>query len=164
MENFDWTQFTRKIAIKAKLSDLYDAWTKSSEIEKWFLREALYFDPDKKQIGKNTSIEGGNTYEWHWYLYEGTEYGKITEANKKDHLQFTFAGDCLVDIDLSQHKDYVIVALTQKNIPTDEKSKQNIRLECDTGWSFYLVNLKSVYEGGKDLRNKDVSFRGMVNM
>ncbi|RZK15239.1 MAG: SRPBCC domain-containing protein, partial [Pedobacter sp.] len=53
--------------------------------------------------------------------------------------------------------------LTQKNIPTDENSKRNIRLGCHNGWSFYLINLKSVFEGGLDLRNKDNRFKPMLN-
>jgi hypothetical protein len=69
----------------------------------------------------------------------------------------------LVDIQLKQEDGYVLVELTQKNIPTDENSKRNIRLGCHTGWSFYLVNLKSVYEGGLDLRNKNENTYPMVN-
>jgi len=57
----------------------------------------------------------------------------------------------------------VIVKLTQKNIPTDDVSKRNIRLGCESGWSFYLLNLKSIYEGGVDLRNKNPEFIGMLN-
>ena len=57
----------------------------------------------------------------------------------------------------------LLVNLTQKNIPTDDFSKINIRLGCDSGWSFFLVNLKSVYEGGLDLREKNERQKGMVN-
>ncbi|MFZ6666186.1 SRPBCC family protein [Peijinzhouia sedimentorum] len=163
MKNFDWTTFTRKIAIKARLTDIYKAWTSASEIEKWFLSKATFMDTNKKPIGKDSSIEKGFTYEWNWYLFDVTEQGKIIEANGKDYIQFTFAGECLVDIKLSVQDDYVLVELTQKNIPTDELSKQGIRLGCASGWSFFLVNLKSVYEGGLDLRNKDTNFSGMVN-
>lgn len=163
MKNFDWTSFTRKIAVKATLPDMYNAWAKAADIEKWFLKSALFMDTNQKDIGKDAQIGKGFTYEWNWYLYEGTERGKITEANGKDFIQFTFAGDCLVDIKLSMQDEYVIVELTQKNIPTDDHSKQEIRLGCDSGWSFYLVNLKSVYEGGHDLRNKDTRLRGIVN-
>ncbi|MFC2185726.1 SRPBCC domain-containing protein [Fulvivirgaceae bacterium LMO-SS25] len=163
MKNFDWTTFTRKIAIKARLTDIYKAWTSASEIEKWFLSKATFIDTNKKPIGKDSSIEKGFTYEWNWYLFDVTEQGKITEANGKDFIQFTFAGECLVDIKLSTQGDYVLVELTQKNIPTDEHSKQGIRLGCASGWSFFLVNLKSVYEGGLDLRNKDANLSGMVN-
>lgn len=163
MKNFDWTTFTRKIAVKAEMADIYAAWTKASAIEKWFLSKAVYFDTTQKPVSKETQIEKGFTYEWNWYLFDVTERGKITEANGKDFIQFTFAGECLVDIKLSAQGDYVVVELTQKNIPTDDNSKQGIRLGCDTGWSFFLVNLKSVYEGGLDLRNKDSDFKGMVN-
>ncbi len=163
MKNFDWTTFTRKIAVRATLSDIFDAWTKESEIEKWFLSKALFTDKNKKPIGKDTPIKSGFSYEWNWFLFDTTERGEITESNGKDFIQFTFAGQCLVDIKLTAENDYVIVELTQKNIPTDDNSKQGIRLGCDSGWSFFLINLKSVYEGGLDLRNKDSNFKGMVN-
>lgn len=163
MKNFDWTTFTKKIAVKADLPTLYDAWAKASEIEKWFLSHATYHDPAQGTIDKATRIQQGQTYEWNWYLYDVTESGRITEANGKDSIQFTFAGDCLVDIRLTPFNDHTIVELTQKNIPTDDASKQGIRLGCESGWSFFLVNLKSFYEGGLDLRNKNVEMKGMVN-
>ncbi len=163
MKNFDWTTFTRKIAVRAKLADIYSAWTKSSEIERWFLSQAVFKDATGNPINAHTQLEKGSTYEWRWYLYDETEYGRITEANGKDFIQFTFAGECLVDIKFSTQGDHVVVELTQKNIPTDDDSKQGIRLGCSTGWSFFLVNLKSVYEGGLDLRNKDTELKGLVN-
>lgn len=163
MNNFDWTSFTRKIAIKASITDIYNAWTKPSEIEKWFLETATFYDAEKNKIDKTSFIQKGHSYAWTWYLYDMTEHGNITEANEKDFLQFTFAGECLVDIRLSEQHGYTIVELTQKNIPTDDDSKRNIRLGCHTGWSFFLLNLKSVYEGGLDLRNKNSDLKGMLN-
>lgn len=163
MENFDWTKFIIKIAVKAKLQDIYNAWTKASEIEKWFLSEAEFSDENKVLLNKTQNVLKGDKYKWIWYLYDDIEKGNITEANGKDKLQFTFAGECLVDIKLIEEFEYVIVELTQKNIPLDDNSKRNIRLGCHNGWSFYLVNLKSVYEGGLDLRNKDNRFKPMLN-
>ncbi len=163
MKNFDWTTFTKKIAIKAKQSEIYNAWTKASDIEKWFLSKAVFIDTNENSIGKEEQIEKGFSYEWNWFLYDVTERGKITETNGQDFIQFTFAGECLVDIKLSTQDEYVIVELIQKNIATDENSKQEIRLGCESGWSFFLVNLKSVYEGGIDLRNKDTKHKGMLN-
>ncbi|MCF8428109.1 MAG: SRPBCC domain-containing protein [Bacteroidia bacterium] len=163
MKNFNWTTFTKKIIIKSELSDMYGAWTKACELEKWFLSKAVYKEDGGLPIDKDQTVEKGGTYEWNWYLFEVTEYGQITEANGKDFVQFTFAGSCLVDIQLSTQDEYVLVELTQKNIPTDDNSKQGIRLGCESGWSFFLVNLKSVYEGGLDLRNKDTQWKGLVN-
>ena len=163
MENFDWTRFTRKINVKASMADLYAAWTTAPEIERWFLSESVFYNSDEQLLPRGKSIEKGCSYAWQWYTYDVTETGRITESNGIDFMQFTFAGDCLVDIRLTQQDNEVIVELTQKNIPTDEKSKINIRIGCHTGWSFFLVNLKSVYEGGIDLRNKDAAQNGMVN-
>jgi len=163
MENFDWTQFTLRIAIKAKLNTIYKAWTTAAEIEKWFLSEAEFSDENEVVLEKDRSVLKGDNYKWIWYLYDDVELGKITEANNIDLLQFTFAGNCLVEIKLKEEFEYIIVELTQKNIPTDDNSKRNIRLGCRNGWSFYLLNLKSVYEGGLDLRNKDNRFKPMLN-
>lgn len=163
MENFDWSSFNIKIAIKANLKAVYDAWTKASKLEKWFLSEAEFSDENKILIDKETNALKGDQYKWIWYLYDEAEYGKIKETNGLDFLRFTFAGNCVVEIKFREEFEYVIVELTQKNIPTDEASKRNLRLGCHNGWSFYLINLKSVLEGGLDLRNKDNRFKPMLN-
>ena len=104
-----------------------------------------------------------HTYAWQWHTYDLTEHGKINQANGTDFFQFTFAGDCLVDVKLQPYKDQTLVELTQQNIPTDDNSKREYRLGCHDGWSFFLVNLKSVYEGGLDLRNMDGELKSVVN-
>jgi hypothetical protein len=142
---------------------LYNAWAIPDEIEKWFLHTARYRDEQMIPVDMNTPVKTGMSYEWTWYLYDITEKGKITKANGSNHIQFTFAGECLVDVMLSEQHGHTVVELTQKNIPVDDESKLEIRLGCSSGWSFYLVNLKSVYEGGLDLRSKDERLRPMVN-
>lgn len=163
MENFDWTSFTIRIAVKAKIEDLYKAWASTGEIEKWFLSEADYHDLAGKTINKDQLAVTNHTYFWRWFLYEDIESGKIIEANGKDTFAFTFAGNCVVTIKFTEEHGYTVVTLSQSNIPTDDSSKRNIRLGCHNGWSFYLLNLKSVYEGGLDLRNKDNRFKPMLN-
>jgi uncharacterized protein YndB with AHSA1/START domain len=163
MKSFDWTAFSLKILVKAKLSTVYDAWTKTTEIEKWFLKKANFLDKERKPIPRDSNVEAGQLYEWSWYLYDVVERGRILQANGHDLLKFTFAGDCVVEVKLSEKEGYVLVELHQTDIPTDDLSKKEIRLGCQSGWSFYLVNLKSVCEGGLDLRNKNDMFKPMVN-
>jgi uncharacterized protein YndB with AHSA1/START domain len=163
MKNFDWTSFTVKILVKASMENVYNAWTSAPELERWFVKKAFIYDNMRKPVDRSVQATSGYYYEWTWHLIEARENGKYLNANGKDHIQFTFAGDCVVDVRLSVKEEYTFIELTQKDIPVDELSKQEIRLKCHKGWSFYLVNLKSVCEGGLDLRNKDVHFRPMVN-
>ncbi|MNU28469.1 hypothetical protein D3C71_169060 [compost metagenome] len=148
----DWTSFELKIAVKAGIQDMYHAWTQAELVEKWFLQECTYLR-DEAPLAAEETVHTGDTYAWRWYFYEETEHGEIREANGKDFLQFSFAGNCLVDVQLEPAGDYTLVRLRQHNIPTDEASQFGIRIGCVEGWTFYLTNLKSVYEYGHDLRN-----------
>lgn len=162
MSAIDWTQFTKSTVIKADLQALYKAWTVPNELEKWFLKKTAY-KRDGEVLSKDKSIQAGDTYTWWWYLYDGQEDNEVVGVNGTDEIKFKFAGDCLVTVKLEQKEEKVIVTLTQSNIPTDDQSMKDIRMGCAGGWAFYLVNLKSFYEHGIDLRNKDERFKGMVN-
>lgn len=162
MENFNWTTFTRKIIVKAPAEVLYNAWAIPNEIERWFLSKTSYYKSDGEIKDKNEAVEADDRYEWNWFLYEGTERNEIIEVNGKDYIQFKFAGECIVEVRIKALDDVnTLVEITQSNIPTDDQSKENIRLGCESGWAFYLVNLKSVYEGGLDLRNKEIDLKNL---
>ncbi len=163
MENFNWTSFMLRIAIKAPIQQLYNAWAQPSAITKWFLETAVNTSVDGNPIDPSLPANAGDTYQWTWFVYDEVEKGQFLEANGVNNLKFSFAGPCVVEIALREEYEYTVVMLTQSNIPTDDASKKNIRLGCHNGWSFYLVNLKSVYEGGIDLRNKDTRFPPMLN-
>jgi hypothetical protein len=55
------------------------------------------------------------------------------------------------------------VELVQEEIPTDENGKQIFHLGCKSGWTFYLANLKSIFEGGIDLRNRNTKLQDVLN-
>jgi uncharacterized protein YndB with AHSA1/START domain len=159
----NWTSFTVSIAVKTNLQTIYNAWTISSEIEKWFLETCKYKNADEGLMQGDEHVSSDGTYEWTWYLYDVLEKGKIVQANGTDFFQFSFAGDCLVDVQLKQIGEHVLVTLTQHNIPVDEESKFNIRMGCLEGWTFYFANLKCYYETGYDLRNKIPELKGINN-
>lgn len=163
MKDFNWTAYTKKIAIRASIADTYDAWTKSDALEKWFLQKAEFYNAMGTRMDANTPAQAGTRYNWLWYLYKDPMEGIIKAVNGKDHLQFTFEGECLVDVDLREENGYTIVELRHHNIPLDDHSRQFVRLGCSNGWTFYLANLKSVLEGGIDLRNKDENLVPMIN-
>ena len=163
MENFNWTQFVKRIYIKTDVQSAYDFWTKSGELEKWFLSKASFFSTDGERIDQAATVESGSKYSWNWFAQNYHEEGTVLFANGKDCIQFTFAGNCKVEVKLTELNAQVMVELTQTEIPLDDNSKKNIRLGCAFGWTFYLINMKSVLEGGLDLRNKDTDLTGVVN-
>ena len=107
----------------------------------------------------------GDRYRWLWHGYDDTvaERGVIEEANGCDLLRFTFAGSCLVSVRLTIEGGVTMVELQQEKIPLDEISRARYHVGCLTGWTFYLANLKSILEGGIDLRNKNQDIRGVIN-
>ncbi|MNF09593.1 hypothetical protein D3C80_2102910 [compost metagenome] len=66
-------------------------------------------------------------------------------------------------MELKQEEGETVVEITQSEIPTDERSKVYYHLGCSEGWTFYLANLKSVAEGGLDLRNKNEKIKRVVS-
>jgi hypothetical protein len=56
-----------------------------------------------------------------------------------------------------------MVNLRQHKIPDDSNPATNLFVGCQLGWTFYLTNMKSIFEGGIDLRNQDIDFKNVVN-
>ena len=163
MKNFNWTEFTKRVVIKSELSLVYNAWTKPQELEKWFLSKAVFYDFNNVVLQASKNVESGANYEWSWFAQNHFETGKLIETNGVDFIKFTFAGACIVEVRLKPENNSILIELTQKEIPLDDDSKEGIRLGCAFGWAFYLTNLKSILEGGIDLRNKDTTLVGVVN-
>jgi uncharacterized protein YndB with AHSA1/START domain len=165
MSSYDWSRFNARIDIKAGLKDVYSAWTTQTDLERWFLRVAEFTKSDGVVRDATSAIERGDHYRWLWHGYDDTvvERGTIEEVNGRDSLRFTFAGSCLVSVGITVEEGVTIVELRQENIPLDESSRVNYHLGCLTGWTFYLANLKSVLEGGIDLRNRNEKLHKLVN-
>lgn len=95
------------------------------------------------------------------------EFGEIVEVNGTDLIKFTFGGasaaNMTVSVTIKNEEGEKIVELTQENIPEDEDGKTKYHLGCMEGWTFYLANLKSILEGGIDLRNKNEKLQKVIN-
>jgi len=165
MHGNNWNKFCKRITIKASPGVIYRAWTTQDGMEKWFLRKAEFSKPDKSKRGRTENFQKGDTYEWLWYGYcdDVSESRNIRQANGKDFLQFDFSGDCVVSVQIKEEAGETLVELTQENIPADENPETNLYVACNVGWTFYLANLKSVLEGGIDLRNKNVNLEKVIN-
>ena len=164
MGSYDWSKFTLKTDIRTSPIAAYNAWVTQANLESWFLRKAVFTTPDGKIRAENTQVAAGDTYLWRWYGYDDRtqERGKILDLNGKDMIKFTFAGECEVIVTCKSLDGRTIIELIQEKIPTDEESKVRLHLGCNIGWTFYLSNLKSIMEGGLDLRNRNGSIKNIV--
>ncbi len=165
MSDYRWDTFVQRITIQAEVSTIYKAWATQKGLEKWFLRSAVFVNSEGVKRAKAAYIHSPDTYEWLWHGYgdDVLEKGKILEANGVNGVKFTFSGDCQVQVKIYAEGGMNICELTQSYIPLDEKSKIEYHIGCMNGWNFYLTNLKSILEGGIDLRNKNEKIRRVVN-
>ena len=138
---------------------VYLLWTTPEGLESWFLREANFYTIGKRLRAKDESIAKEDTYEWLWYGYEESERGVVMETNEIDLIKFTFSGKSVVSVNLKSANGATLVELTQENIPQENDLDKNLYVQCQIGWTFYLANLKSIVEGGVDLRNKRVDLK-----
>jgi uncharacterized protein YndB with AHSA1/START domain len=156
MAQNDWTKFTIKADIDTSVINVYKAWTTPEGLESWFLRKANFYAIAGRLREPHESILKEDVYEWYWHGFDDSavEKGEVLEVNSIDFLKFTFSGGSRVSVTIAGKNDLTIVELTQENIPEESDPSKNLFVQCQVGWTFYLANLKSILEGGIDLRNK----------
>ena len=155
MEGLSLTEFTRKIYLKAPLETVYRCWATEEGLCSWFLRSAWFTDPSGRRRGPGEPAAAGDTYAWQWHHWDGTEAGTLLAANGTDLVEFGFAGDSRVRVQLLPHGAAILLTLRQYNIPPDPESTLQIHYGCSNGWTFWLANLKAWLEHGIHLGERD---------
>lgn len=158
MTDNKWSSFKIAGDFNTDIRNLYEAWATTGGMEKWFLRKANFFTVAGRTREPEEFILAEDTYEWYWHGWgdEAMEKGQILEANGTDTIKFTFSGGSIVTVYIHSRNGLSMIDLTQENIPWEPDLSKNLYVQCQLGWTFYLANLKSVIEGGPDLRNKRV--------
>jgi uncharacterized protein YndB with AHSA1/START domain len=158
MINSHWTKFKVTADYNTDIRSLYLAWATPAGLESWFLRRAEFYTIPHRLREPQEFILNEDIYEWYWHGYgdDTAQSGQILEVNGTDRIRFTFSGDSIVTVDISSRNGVSIIELTQENIPIEEEPAQSLFVQCQISWVFYLANLKSILEGGIDLRNKRI--------
>lgn len=158
MTDNKWSGFKIAGDFNTDIRSLYEAWATPGGIEKWFLRKANFYTVAGRIREPGEFVLTEDTYEWYWHGWgdDAMEKGQILEANGTDTIKFTFSGGSIVTVYIHSRNGISIVDLNQENIPEEPDPSKSLYVQCQLGWIFYLANLKSVLEGGVDLRNKRV--------
>ncbi len=151
-----WSSFKVTGDYNTDIRRLYEAWATPAGLEKWFLRKADFYAIAGRLRDPEEFILKEDVYEWYWEGWDDNtcEKGEILEANGADLVKFTFAKNNIVTVQISSRNGVSIVELTQENIALEDDPAKSLFVQCQVGWTFYFANLKSVLEGGVDLRNK----------
>jgi uncharacterized protein YndB with AHSA1/START domain len=165
MQEYHWNHFTKRVTIKAPIFSLYAAWASKTGLESWFLREAIITKADGSLREPDELFEAGDSFEWRWHGYDDTtvDRGRIISANGKDELSFTFSGKNELTVNFQIESGEIVCSIEQQMQQDTEAEKRYFYIECGLGWTFYLANLKSVFEGGNDLRNRNVGIQKLIN-
>ena len=165
MTAYNWKQFIKRITIHADPKLIFNAWSTQTGLEKWFLRSAEFKMRDGTLREKDQPVQKGDRYKWLWFGYDDAiaEEKEILFSNDEDELEFSFSGGCLVRVTIKQEGGETICEL-QQTMPMDDETEQRyFFIECGNGWTFYMTNLKSILEGGIDLRNKNEKIQSVIN-
>ena len=159
------TKFIKRISIHVSPRKVFEAWSTQSGLESWFLRRAEFTDADGKKRERDESIQKGDQYLWIWHGYgdDVFEQRTILNSNGTDSLSFEFTGQCIVTVNVKTERGETICELVQERIPFSDDITDHLYVLCGEGWTFYLTNLKSILEGGIDLRNKNLELTKLVN-
>lgn len=161
----DWSKFVTRINIGAPADVIYKMWATRSGMESWFVRLSEYKDTNGVEKGAEEEVTIGDTYKFHWFGYDdnAVEHGKILELKSNGLFKFSFGKAGNVTVTIKEEDGEQVVELIQDEIPTDEQAMYNYHVGCKAGWTFYLANLKSILEGGIDMRNKKIRQKEMLN-
>jgi hypothetical protein len=160
---YDWSRFVKRVNITTDPAMAYFSWATRQGLETWFLRKAI-FTREGLVLNPDAELKAGDEYEWYWHGWpdETVEKGRILEANGRDKFKFSFGKAGNVSVSIKKEEGQWLVELLQDEIPLDDYSRSFYHLGCSTGWTFYMTNLKSVLEGGPDLRNRDVNLKNVI--
>jgi uncharacterized protein YndB with AHSA1/START domain len=165
MWNGKLTRFVKRISIHTSPEQVYKAWSTQQGLESWFLRRAEFTRPDGRLKDRFEPIEKDDQYLWIWHGYGDDVYEqrKIIESNGTNSICFEFTGNSIVTVNARTERGETICELIQERIPYADDITDHLYILCGEGWTFYLTNLKSILEGGIDLRNKNMDLTKLVN-
>ena len=165
LDQYKWTEFRQIEYIKASKKAVFEKWITSNNIVEWFVAEAVYQYSGTMTRNPGEKIKAGDKYTW--IFFQGIKIeGRILDVIDNEYLSFTFGEkesgseeDVIVEIFFSSdHAGRTIIELHQKNIADSEYGHVNFNLSCMIGWCYFLTNLRSIFESGYDLREKEKYF------
>jgi uncharacterized protein YndB with AHSA1/START domain len=152
MDPEEWKRLVQRIDVNAPPEAVFNAWATAEGLRGWMVFESALLDPDGEEREPGAVARAGDRFRNSWHTGLSGE-GEVLEVRSNDMVRFTMEEGVEVEATMEPLEDgSVMVTLTQTHGLSDERNLAYM-LGFKEGWAFYLANLKSVLEGGRDLRN-----------
>jgi uncharacterized protein YndB with AHSA1/START domain len=149
----DGREIRLRILIQASQEAVFEHWTRADLLGKWFL-EASHQGSAGKPWPADKAVEEGCRYQWTW-ANGISESGEFTQVEPSSLLALTFGDQIDVVVRFGEMEGRTLVEVRQTQEQSNLEARWSVCLDCTQGWTFYLTNLKSVLEGGVDLRERE---------
>jgi uncharacterized protein YndB with AHSA1/START domain len=150
-QTYDWSRFEIAFYYDRSVSDVFRSWVTGSGLEAFFIERAFFKSGAGTTRAPNDIVEKGDQYRWEWRQPFSVE-GEVIAVKDNEEFSFTF-GSMKVSVHFSRVGDQTELVLVQSEIPDTEDGRVFGHLNCRSCWVFFLTNLKSVLETGRDLRD-----------
>lgn len=162
-ENFNWKKFVRSVYLPVSPTEAYKLAATPEGITKWFIGKALYTSPGGLVRKYNEPAKTGDTYEWDWGYKDFKVTGKVLDTEENKNFAVTFGKSYRVEIIIEDAgANRTLFKLVQEQMEGEEQDVFNY-INCYGCWTFFLNNLRSVTEGGIDLREREFNLDELVN-
>ena len=153
-----WTELTSRIYVRAQASSDFEAWATEAGLVRWLAESAAFCAAGGPSPRPDGAARAGDSFRWVRQGGRDVLAGQVVAAEWPGRVALTFgrAGTC--EVTLTGEADGTLVEVCRRDLPDAETCA-----ECSRCWAFRLANLKSVLEGGLDLRETDPARRGVVN-
>lgn len=174
----DWLGFTQAVHVHASQAAVWRLISTCEGLERWFLTRAEAFTSDGRPWPRDRVLEPEQKLRLVWKTpgecdargacvpTEVKEDDVVLAVEAPQRLRISWYQDRgWVDIRLLPRRDgRLTVELQQRMHHTrDFPFLERVYVGCRQGWTFFLANLKSVAEGGADLREQAPDRNDLIN-
>ncbi len=150
-QTYDWSKFEVVFYYDQSIDDVFGFWVTASGLEAFFVERATFKSEDGVTRAPNDAAEKGDQYRWEWRQPAAVE-GEVINVRDIEEFSFTFGG-MKVSVYFSKVGNQTELHLIQSDIPDTADGRVLGHLNCRSCWVFFLTNLKSILDTGRDLRD-----------
>lgn len=151
--SYDWTSFSLTFYYDAHITRVFKTWTEPKGLESFFIERCLFTNERGETRDNEEPAQAGDQYEWQ-FRQDFSVSGVVSVLEDKKQFSFSF-GQMQVDVYFRVLDDKTEVQLVQSEIPDNPDGRVFGHLNCRSCWLFFMTNLTSVLNYGKDLRDEN---------